>query len=62
MCQFGILRPRHNYFSMYNIYKKNILSILGVKKMWKGTLFKRRTPGNVIASVVQRAPKEFSYY
>jgi len=27
--------------------------------MWKGTLFKRRTPGNVIASVVQRAPKEF---
>jgi len=47
---------------MYNIYKKNILSILGVKKMWKGTLFKRRTPGNVIASVVQRAPKEFSYY
>jgi len=27
--------------------------------MWKGTLFKRRAPGNVTASVVQRASTEF---
>jgi len=42
------------------MYKKKILSILEcVKKMWKGTLFKRRAPGNVTASVVQRASTEF---
>jgi len=42
------------------IYIKKIPSILGrAKKIWKGTLFKRRAPGNVIASFVQRASIEF---
>ena len=40
------------------IYIKKIPSILGrAKKIWKGTLFKRRAPGN--ASFVQRASIEF---
>ena len=40
--------------------KKKISSILEyVKKMWKRILFKRRAPGNVIASFVQRASIEF---
>jgi len=43
------------------MYIKNLPSILGCvkKKMWKVTLFKRKTPGNVTTSVVQRASTEF---
>ena len=49
----------------FKVYKK-IRSILGcVKKMWKGTLFKRRTPGNITNcsesfSRVQTANYKFS--
>jgi len=48
-----------------NVYKivmyiKKIPSILGcIKKMWKGTLFKRRALGNVTTLIVQRASTEF---
>jgi len=31
-------------------------------KMWRGTLFKKKNPGNVTALVVQRITVDDSYY